>query len=408
MKYEKFHATTSLLALATFTFIGSAAPAEAITFNFTYQPGITQEQIAAVELAGSIWSAYLQDIDVVVNVHVEMTNGVLPAGKLGGATPAIQKINYDKFKEGLGADGTANIHQLPTSTYRSDKYRTRLAGGIINSSNYELLTTTANNKALGNDISGDASGLDAYIQLEQSVNWSYRYAGGKVDQNQYDFVSVAIHEIGHSLGFISGIDALSGLALPTALDMFRYSTESANQRAIDYTVGGTKYFSINGGQNPFNFTQSEENTPTVHQALFSTGENTLLGGDGDQASHWKCSSQPYLGIMSSTISMGGIRKISRLDLTALDYIGWEVDYSPTINLPALSTNAETKAQQIWNSQFDGDTNNNAIRDRSSDVQQMMQESGIYNWGWNGYWQTANPTPSSQVHIRSHTKGQGNK
>ncbi|MGH1394590.1 MAG: NF038122 family metalloprotease [Trichormus sp.] len=397
---------TPLLALAAL--IVADIPAQAVTFNFTYQPGITQEQIAAVELAGNIWSVYLQDIDVVVNIHVEMTEGVLAEGKLGGATPAIQKINYDKFKEGLGADGTANIHQLPTSINSSDRYRTRLAGGIINSSNYELLTTTANNKALGNDLSGDASGLDAYIQLEKSVNWSYRYAGGKVDENQYDFVGVAIHEIGHTLGFISGIDALDGLALPTALDMFRYSTDSARQRAIDYTVGGTKYFSINGGQNPFNFTQIELNIPTVYQALFSTGENTLLGGDGEQASHWKRNSQPYLGIMSSTISMGGIRKISRLDLTALDYIGWQVDYSPIINLLTLSMNAQSKAQQIWDSQFDGNTNNDAIRDRSSDVQQMMQKSGIYNWGWNGYWQTANPTPSSQAHIRSHTKGQVNK
>ncbi|WP_237088400.1 NF038122 family metalloprotease [Nostoc sp. PCC 7120 = FACHB-418] len=260
------HTAKPLLALATL--IGSAIPAQAITFNFTYQPGITQEQIAAVELAGSIWSAYLQDIDVVVNVHVEMTEGVLAEGKLGGATPAIKKINYDKFKEGLGADGTANIHQLPTSTHSSDKYRTRLTGGIINSSNYELLTTTANNKALGNDLSGDASGLDGYIQLEKSVNWSYRHAGGKVGHNQYDFVSVAIHEIGHSLGFISGIDALSGLALPTALDMFRYSTESASQRAIDYTVGGTKYFSINGGQNPFNFTQIEKTPPMYTKQSF--------------------------------------------------------------------------------------------------------------------------------------------
>jgi hypothetical protein len=378
------HVAKPLLALAAL--IGSALPAQAVTFNFTYQPGITQQQIEGIELAGSIWSTYLQDSDVVVNVHLGMTNGVLPTGKLGGATPAIQKINYDKFKEGLAADGTANINFLPTSNYSSDKYSMIMPGGVINSNYYELLTTTANNKALGNDLSGTASGLDAYIQLEQSINWSYKYAGGKVSNNQYDFVSVVIHELGHSLGFISGLDSLSNLALPTALDMFRYSHESANHNAIDYRVGGTKYFSINGGQNPFNFTQTEGNTPTVLQALFSTGENTLLGGDGDQASHWKNNSQTHLGIMSSAIDMGGIRKISRLDLTAFDYIGWQVNHSAQINLPTLSRNAKAKAQQIWNSLLNGD-DNDTIRDRSSDVQQMMQESGIYNWGWSGYWQS---------------------
>jgi hypothetical protein len=400
------HAATPLFALAAV--IGAGLPAQAITFNFTYQPGITQQQIAAVELAGSIWSAYLQDINVVVNVHVEMTNGVLPTGKLGGATPGIKKINYDKFKLGLAADGTANVNLLPTSNYSSNLYSARLQNGSINSSYYELLTTTANNKALGNDLSGTASGLDAYIQLEQSINWSYNYAGGTVGQNQYDFVSVVLHELGHSLGFISGIDALSSLALPTALDMFRYSSQSANQGAMDYAVGGTKYFSINGGQNPFNFTS---NNSTL-QALFSTGQNTLFGGDGDQASHWKKNIQPYLGIMSSTIQMGGIRKISTLDLTALDYIGWQVNHSATLNLPALSTNAQTKAQQIWNSQFDGNTSNDAIRNRSADVQQMMEESGIYNWEWEGYWQTANSTPSQQdvalQRLYSHPKGLGKK
>lgn len=394
---------TPLLALAAL--IGIDIPAQAITFNFTYQPGITQQQIEGVELAGKIWSAYLQDVDVVVNVHVEMTDGTLVKGKLGGATPAIKKINYDKFKEGLAADGTANISLLPTSTYRSDKYRTRLAGGIINSSFYELLTTTANNKALGNDLSGDASGLDAYIQLEKSVNWSYNYAGGQVGKNQYDFVSVVIHELGHSLGFISGIDAIKGLALPTALDMFRYSTTSANQQAIDYTVGGTKYFSVNGGNNPFNWTQTAGNTTTVQQALFSTGENTILGGDGEQASHWKSNNQNYLGVMSPTLQKGTIRKISTLDLIALDYIGWQVNYAATIDLSALSTNVQSKAQQTWNSQSDGNTSNDAIRDRSSDVQQMMDVSEIYNWGWSGYWQTAHPTSSLPISINADNKHQ---
>ena len=380
-KNKFFHKCKTLTALAPLTFaavIAASLPAQAVSFNFSYQPGsVTKKQIEAVELAGSIWSSYLQDSDVEVNVHFEMTSGVLPYGKLGGATPYIVKMNYDKYKQGLAADGTANVNLLPTSNQGNDKYSVRLQNGSVDGSYQELLQTTANNKALGNDISGDASGLDLYIQLESSVNWSYNYVNGNTPNNKYDFVSVVLHELGHGLGFVSGIDAqTSQLALPTALDMFRYSNQSANQGAIDYAVGGSKYFSTNGGQ-----TQTGE---------FSTGVDTSLGGDGDQASHWKANAQPYLGIMSSTIQKGETRQVSALDLTAFDYIGWDVNHSAQLNLSALQQNAKNKANYIWG-------NSNYITDRSSDVQSMIDESGIYNWcweedlgcwPWGGFWQEA--------------------
>lgn len=380
-------ATTPVLALAAV--IGTGLPAQAVTFNFTYQPGIAPQQIESVELAGNIWSSYLKDTNLVVNVHFEMSTGVLK-GKLGGATPAIKKINYDKFKEGLAADGTANIDLMPTSKQSTDKYSVRLQNGSVDSSYYELLTTTANNKALGNDTSGTASGLDAYIQLEKSMNWSYNYAGGTIAQNQYDFTSVVLHELGHSLGFISGVDALSNLPLPSALDMFRYSSQSFNQKAIDFAVGGTKYFSTDGGKNAFSVSETINNATVVRTAQFSTGVNTSQGGDGDQASHWKANAQPYLGIMSSTIQNGQIRKISKFDLTAFDYIGWQVDDSATLDLTTLRKNAQTKAKTISSSQ------SNYIYDRRGDVNAMMKESGIYNSGWSSYWQTADSNRSQQV------------
>ena len=359
--FKLFYKCRNLAALPlTFaTATATSLPAQAMSFNFSYQPGtVTKQQIEGVELAGNIWSSYLQDSDVEINVHFEMTSGVLPSGKLGGATPYIVKMNYDKYKEGLTADGTANINLLPTSNQGSDKYSVRLQNGSINGSYYEIMQTTANNKALGNDISGDASGLDLYIQLDNSVDWSYDYVNGNTPSNKYDFVSVVLHEIGHGLGFISGVDAqTSQLALPTALDMFRYSSQSASQNAIDYAVGGTKYFSTDGGQS-----QTGE---------FSTGVNTILGGDGDQASHWENNAQPYLGIMSSTIQKGETRQISALDLTAFDYIGWDVNHGAQLNLSALQQNAATKANNIWG-------NSNYILDRSSDVQSMINDSGIYN------------------------------
>ncbi|MEG8055071.1 hypothetical protein QP185_20865 [Sphingomonas aerolata] len=81
---------------------------------------------------------------------------------------------------------------------------------------------------------------------------------------------MAIHEIGHALGFVSGVDlldvygigdgpgsgalgySLNDTSIYSALDMFRYSADPTDillgsAPSLDLSVGGMKYFSINGG-----------------------------------------------------------------------------------------------------------------------------------------------------------------
>ena len=125
-----------------------------------------------------------------------------------------------------------------------------------------------------------------------------------------DLVGIAEHEIGHLLGFVSGVD--DGSRYQTVLDWFRYG--AAGQRSL--TKGAPAYFSLDGG--------------TTALASFSEGVN-------DQASHWLDGtlSDGAWAVMNPEVGAGVTRDITRLDVTALDAIGW--DAVSAVPLPASAS-----------------------------------------------------------------------
>jgi hypothetical protein len=179
--------------------------------------------------------------------------------------------------------------------------------------------TTANAKALG---FGVTAASDAQITFSNQFDWDYDTSDG-VTAGFFDFVGIATHEIGHALGFISGVDVLDGNSPPvngpfrddqftfvSSLDLFRYSTASAAEGVIDWTASTTdKYFSLDQGATAI--------------ASFSTGRNF---GDGQQASHWKDSLG--IGIMDPTAAPGEFLSVTANDLLAFDVIGWNVAAIP--------------------------------------------------------------------------------
>jgi hypothetical protein len=124
----------------------------------------------------------------------------------------------------------------------------------------------------------------------------------------------------------------------SALDMFRYSNDPANlvpgtNPVLDLSVGGTKYFSIDGGLTQFN-----------GNSLFATG---TYNGDGDQASHWKDASGasacgPQIGIMDPTFCYQQRGEVTALDLAAFDAIGYN------LAADSRSSNYLVNTAQIYN------------------------------------------------------------
>lgn len=336
----------------------------ATQFDFTYAPGVSLDQMIGFEMAGEFWSQHLGD-NISINIFVEITDK-LPENVLGGALPAMEAAqSYRSFRDHLKMDMLSGedlvaVANLPGSTEFASIVNSATASGNIDYSekylkynNSQLNLTRANSKAVGllNDpnselINGE-SRLDGYILLSDlsnlSVNqdndlnndlqWHYDFDSSIIPENTLDFLSVALHEIGHVLGFVSGVDdvgnsgtnnnnfmTLSTISLlnqsrelgtSTSVDLFRYSSGSSAVGAIDMSVGGSAFFSFDRGK-------------TV-EADFATGQDTTIGGDGHQASHWKYKQGQPLGIMAPLLSAGQKRQISALDIKMFDVIGYNVN-----------------------------------------------------------------------------------
>jgi hypothetical protein len=374
-----------------------------VNFNFSYAPGTSLQQMVGFETAGRIWSSYLTD-NVTVNLHAGVSSS-LPSNVIGGALPGIQaNQRYETWRTRLASDITS-AHDLQVYQNQQDdpdKF-TALIDGYKVDNNETLNVTRANAKALGM-LSGGSTALDGSIVLSDlsasSFSWSYDYTRqNAAPANSLDFLSTAIHEIGHILGFVSGIDkpgwltqktqydsysqddfysSLTGqLGHATPLDMFRFSAESVRQAGqgdswIDMSVGGDPYFSSDGGKSAV--------------SRFATGKNTDLGGDGEQASHWK---DGTAGVLDPNLAVGERLSISGTDLQALDVIGWNLKPttgSLTLDLSALKSQSDQALAQrlrITVASLYADAGKSAQKLSSNEtgaVNAMIKDSQVYDWG----------------------------
>ena len=300
------------------------------TIHYTYAPGTSFHQILGFEMAGKIWSSHLQD-DVTINIYVEGTDQ-LSQSVLGGALPGmVEQQAYSQIRGSLLSDYTSVEDKWAINSLSSKPDFSISAHGDQHiHHNSTLNLTSANAKAMGL-IQPMESQLDGYILFNDFSNqsafeWSYDFARTAPPvAHSFDFLSVALHETGHILGFTSGVDAPNWLntilganggemkdgAMTDAhpLDLFRYSKASAALGQQDLSIGTEAYFSLDQGKSAL--------------AQFATGVNTTLGGDGYQASHWQQSDR-ILGIMDPILRPGEQRHITTLDRTALDVIGWDL------------------------------------------------------------------------------------
>ncbi len=298
---------------------GAMTPVNALTFNFIPAAGMSAQAQAGFAAAGAMWSSLFTD-NVTINLNIDFAS--LGAGVLGQASTTDQLFNYNTVYNALNNDKTSADDISAVNSLSSGSNVNLLINHTINNGNSAtpyldntgantntIRMTNANAKALGLATTGTS---DASISFSSNFTWDFDRSDG-ISGGAYDFVGIAAHEIGHALGFISGVDEVDSyngsrfdnqLTYVNPLDLFRYSADSKSKSAIDFTADTRdKYFSLDGG--------------TTKIASFSTG---VTFGDGRQASHWK--DNLGLGIMDPTAASGELLTISENDQRAFDAIGW--------------------------------------------------------------------------------------
>jgi hypothetical protein len=235
---------------------------------------------------------------------------------IAGASNPEERAIYDSLPASSVPTDLGNTSQVfgPTTVFR--------ALGLLN----QTQDPEAERPSLGDPPS---------IGFNSNGTYDFDPSDG-IDDDATDFEGLALHEIGHILGFFSmtGIkeEVPSSPLGVSVFDLFRFrpgvtrSAFTSTPRSL--SSGGVHLFFAGGPQ-----------------VQLSTGRANGTGGDGEQGHHWKDNAFTgvFLGIMDPTFDDGEHFFITENDLTALDFMGYSIlrgGDAPTIKTMTASLNGD--------------------------------------------------------------------
>ena len=344
----------SLLLLFTFSAASSA-------LDIVIEPGIGEDIdpdiLEAAEQAAAAWEEYLGD-PVIVRVELRFDNDLDP---LSVNTPARVDIvdataSYELVRDALRLDATSFTDIEAFSSLEPGRFSfitndIEVVNGVRLFEDSEdenirldsqLEITTANAKALF--LLSDNGSFDGHITLNRHFNFDTNPLDG-IDSDAIDLVYLLTHELGHILGFRSGVEAIDSISesngpfkeaeinldvsnIFSVLDLFRYSDESILH---GFTEGTRPARDLSTWNSPYLMFKKGVGTGL----FFSTG---MYNGNGVAAGHW--TSEVTDTIMGPPLGFGRTAKIGDTDLRAFDAIGWNINPLVIGTAPAIKTRGQ--------------------------------------------------------------------
>lgn len=371
-----------IVAMVVLIFSG---PVHAVEFTFSKGAGIlaleagspgdvalAADIMSAAATAGSIWGGIFGD-PITIKLEIDASSSI---GGIASSSGGASSFSYAATKAALIADATSSYDMMATSHLQPGpalkiwrNAGTHSGGPLLDAdttgpsaeNNLTMWYTRSNAKALGLLPGSDgAAGADGKITLKTTTSWDPVYSDG-IAPGTKDMVGTMLHEIGHHMGFTSGVDFVPLLLPPTpfdppttalddvwqysVLDLFRYSALSAGLPDPDVPdvslpvpmTPPLRFISVDG-DTPLMATAIALGGPSfvTAPAYLSTGDG--LAGDGEQAGHWKdnilAADGLFRGLMDPTLGDGFpltsmfLALLSApspgMDLVSFDIIGYTV------------------------------------------------------------------------------------
>lgn len=289
-----------------------------VIISTTYT-GFSPEATAAYDYAVDIWSSLLTSN---VPILIEAQFGTTPEGVLGFAGAS------NAFADFSGAPQPGVIYPAPLAD--------KLHGGNLEPGAPDIVAT-----------------------FSDEINW-YFGTDGNPGPDQYDFVSVVLHELGHGFGFagsaqVSGSNGTFLNSLPLAYDTF--VEDGSGNVLFDFAPGLALYMALTSDDLFWTGTEAIAANSGAAPKLYAPG----TWQPGSSYAHWDENTYPTASgnaLMTPLIGLAeAIHDPGALTIGLMHDIGWFTDDSPCADVSfELQLNLDCYGEEVtWEVRdFDGE------------------------------------------------------